>query len=60
MAKKDNQISDEELQLYLSGELDLETSEKLKEIEREVVLKKNENKEDTELVNRIQKFRERR
>ena len=34
MAKKDNQISDEEVQLFLSGELDLETSEKLKEIER--------------------------
>ena len=45
MVKKDDQISDEELQLYLSGELDLETSEKLKEIEREVVLKKNTNKE---------------
>ena len=58
MAKKGNQISDEEVQLFLSGELDLENSEKLKEIEREVVLRKNTNKEDIELVKRIQKFRE--
>ena len=58
MSKNIYEITDEELQLYLTGELSTEFISKLEKIEEDVLLRKNKEKKDVDLVNRIQQARE--